>query len=175
MEKLFLAEPSKAYEESFKEYALAYKEANETYYFEKYGKALDNFDEYINNQIKLSKGINIPEGYVTTSTFWLICNQAVVGVVRVRHEELESAGHIGYDIAPCYRKKGYGTEILKLAIEKAKLIGIAEPIVTCNTNNEASRKIIEKNNGKFLGQIFDEEENEYLFKFKILSRYSNNI
>ncbi|WP_160680459.1 GNAT family N-acetyltransferase [Clostridium sp. C8-1-8] len=169
MEKLFLSEPSKTYEESFKKYALSYKEAKEDYYFEKYGKALENFDEYMNNQIKFSKGIDIPKGYVTTSTFWLICGRAVVGVVRIRHEELESAGHIGYDIAPCYREKGYGSEILKLAIEKAHQIGIVEPIVTCNIDNVASRKIIEKNNGKLLGQIFDEEGNEYLFKFKVLS------
>lgn len=93
----------------------------------------------------------------------------MVGVVRVRHEEVESAGHIGYDISPCFRGRGYGTQILKLAIEEAKKIGIEEAIVTCNTENTASRRIIEKNNGKLLGTIYDDEEKEFLYKYKIES------
>ena len=40
-------------------------------------------------------------------------------------------------------------------------------MVTCNIDNEFSRKIIEKNNGKLLGTIFDEEENENLYKYSI--------
>jgi predicted acetyltransferase len=47
-------------------------------------------------------------------------------------------------------------------------IGLEEVILTCNIDNIASKKIIEKNNGKLLGTIFDEEENEYLYKFSII-------
>jgi predicted acetyltransferase len=54
-----------------------------------------------------------------------------------------------------------------LALGEAEKIGIKEAIVTCNIDNISSRKIIEKNNGKLLGTIFDEEENEYLYKYSI--------
>ena len=64
--------------------------------------------------------------------------------MRIRHQEVESGGHIGYDISPVYRKKGYGFQILKLALKKALEIGLKEVIVTCNINNIASKKIIEK-------------------------------
>ncbi len=40
-------------------------------------------------------------------------------------------------------------------------------MVTCNIDNIASRKIIEKNNGKLMETIFDEEENEDLYKYSI--------
>lgn len=36
-----------------------------------------------------------------------------------------------------------------------------------NIDNIASKKIIEKNNGKLLGTIFDEEENEHLYRYVI--------
>jgi predicted acetyltransferase len=39
--------------------------------------------------------------------------------------------------------------------------------VTCNIDNIFSKKIIERNNGKLLGTIFDEEENENLYKYSI--------
>lgn len=107
------------------------------------------------------------QGEVATSTFWLIDNNDVIGVVRIRLREVECAGHIGYDISPDYRNRGYGLQILKLGLEKAKELRFEEVILTCNIDNIPSKKIIEKNNGKLLGTIFDEEENEWLYKFCI--------
>jgi len=167
MKKLFLARPGKEYEKSFKKYVLSYKDAGNSFYFDKYKKALENFNEYIKDLQDISKGINVPEDWVPTSTFWLIDNNEVVGVTRVRHQEVETAGHIGYDISPGNRNKGYGTKILKLALDEALKLGIKEAIVTCSTENSASKKIIEKNNGKLLGTIFDEEENENLYRYSI--------
>lgn len=158
MKDLFLAEPDKKYQKSFENYALSYGKINDEHYFNKYKKALENFQDYLKD---------LPQGEVTTSTFWLIDKEEVVGVVRIRHQEVEYAGHIGYDISPNCRNKGYGFQILKLALEKAIKIGIEEAILTCKIDNTASKKIIEKNNGKLLGTIYDEEENEYLYKYSI--------
>jgi predicted acetyltransferase len=170
MKENFLVLPSKDYEKSFQEYAISYKDTVDNYYYEKYKKAIENFDEYLEELENHSNGVNVPKDSVRTTNYWLVDNNNVVGVVRVRHEEIKGAGHIGYDISPRYRKKGYGTEILRQAITKAKEIGIEEPIVTCNIHNLASRRIIEKNHGLLLGEIFDEEENEELYEFRILSR-----
>lgn len=87
--------------------------------------------------------------------------------MRIRHQEVKCAGHIGYDISPDFRNRGFGFQILNLALEKAIKIGIKEVILTCNIDNMGSKKIIEKNKGKLLGTIFDEEENEYLYKYSI--------
>lgn len=167
MSDLFLAEPNEKFKKSFENYVLAYQETDDDFYFRKYRRALVNFREYLIDLQNYSIGVDLPDGWVTTSTFWLIHNDEVVGVVRVRHEEVDCAGNIGYDIAPCFRNKGYGTEILKLALEKAKKIGLKEAIVTCNIDNIASKKIIEKNYGNLLGTVFDEEENEKLYKYSI--------
>lgn len=167
MKNLFLNDPNKKYEKSFKNYALAYEKINDEHYFKKYKKALENFDGYLKDLQLYSMGMKIPQGDVPASTFWLINEEEVVGVVRVRHEDVDCAGHIGYDISPNFRHRGYGYEILKLVLEKALKIGLEEIILTCNIENNASKKIIEKNNGKLLGTCFDEEENEYLYRYSI--------
>ena len=167
MKDLFLVKPNIKYQKSFVNYALTYKKINDEHYFNKYKKALENFQDYLNDLHNYSKGNDLPQGEVITSTFWLIDKKQVVGVVRIRHQEVECAGHIGYDISPDCRNRGYGFQILKLALEKAMKIGIKEVFLTCNIENTASKKIIEKNNGKLLGTIFDEEEDEYLYKYSI--------
>lgn len=167
MAELFLVKPNKKYQKTFETYALAYRTINDEHYFNKYKKVLENFQDYLDELNNFKSGINLPEGEVITSTFWLIDKKDVVGVVRIRHQEVDTAGHIGYDISPCYRKKGFGSHILKLALVEAEKIGIKQAILTCNIDNMYSRKIIEKNNGKLLGTIFDDEENEYLYKYSI--------
>lgn len=167
MESAFLVEPCIEYKKGFENYVLAYKKINDEHYINKYKKALENFDEYLNDLYNYSKGIGLHQGEVITSTFWLIDNEDVIGVVRVRHQEAKYAGHIGYDISPNYRNKGYGAKILKLALDKALMIGIKKAIVNCRLDNIASKKIIEKNNGELLGVIFDEDQNEKLYKYCI--------
>ncbi len=171
MGDLILVEPDKTFQKSFENYALSYRKINDKQYFNKYKKALENFQEYLNDLRNYSEGNELPKGEVITSTFWLIDKIDVVGVLRIRHQEIESAGHIGYDISPDCRNRGYDFQILKLALEKAKKIGIEELILTCNIDNAASKKIIEKNNGKLYGIIFDEEENEYLYKYSIFLKH----
>ena len=125
MRDIFLAEPNKKYQKSFEEYALSYKKINDSHYFNKYENALENFQDYLNVLHDYSMGKNLLQGDVITSSFWLIDKEDVVGVVRIRHQEIECAGHIGYDISPNYRNRGYGFQILKLALRKAREIGIA--------------------------------------------------
>ena len=131
---------------------------------ESYLLGRDNFSSYIQSLTDESKGINLPEGYVPCSHFWLIDeNQSILGAVRIRHNinneflTLE-AGHIGYDIAPSFRRNGYGKTILKLALTKAKALGLHKILLTADEDNIASRKIIESNSGKLenivMGKVF---------------------
>ena len=77
----------------------------------------------------------------------------------------EYGGHIGYDISANCRNRVYGYYILKLASKEA--IAIVDVILTCNIHNIASKKVIEKNKGKLLQTIFDEEENRILLFKKL--------
>lgn len=74
-----------------------------------------------------------------------------IGKVNIRHRLnknlLKAGGHIGYTIRPSERRKGYGTLILRLALPKAKALGIKKALITCYEDNIGSRKIIEANGG----------------------------
>ncbi|TGA96274.1 GNAT family N-acetyltransferase [Sporolactobacillus shoreae] len=168
--KPYLDEPSKDYRSSFQNYANSYRDTSEdAVYFSMYGRALDDFDDFLTDLRNAANNINIPEDWVAASTFWLIDHDQVVGVVRIRHQEVESAGHIGYDIAPQHRKKGYGSLILKLALAEAQKLGLQKVIITCRTDNEPSKRIIEKNGGRLLGTLYDEEEHADLFRYVIMN------
>ena len=90
------------------------------------------------------------------NTFWLVLNSRILGRSKLRHwltPELEhEGGHIGYDIRPSERRKGYGTLILELTLKRAKSLGFGRVLLTCDTDNVASARIIEKNGGKHSGQ-----------------------
>jgi predicted acetyltransferase len=46
---------------------------------------------------------------------------------------------------------GYGTAILTLALPAARALGLARVLVTCDEDNLASHKIIERNGGLLEG------------------------
>jgi len=97
------------------------------------------------------KGLGLPTGWVPETSLWLIDEGEFVGSVSIRHrlteKLLQEGGYIGYSIRPSKRKMGYGTKALELAIPVARQLGIEKILVTCNDENLASRKIIEKNGG----------------------------
>ncbi len=89
-------------------------------------------------------------------------DNAVVGIVNIRHyltEAIYHNGHIGYSVHPRERGKGYGTEILRKALIKAEQLGIIETVVTCNENNIPSKRVIQKNGLKFQKKFTEDSGN----------------
>ena len=104
-----------------------------------------------------SKGINLPEGYVPCTTYWLVDGENFIGRGSVRHtlnDFLQKyGGHIGYYIRSSYWGQGYGTLQLKLLLEKAHELGINKALITCDTHNIASARVMEKNGAVRLDEI----------------------
>lgn len=75
----------------------------------------------------------------------------ILGVAKVRHTltpALEDVGgHIGYAIRPSERGKGYGTRILALTLERARDLGLSHVLLTCDTANTRSARVILRNGG----------------------------
>lgn len=119
-----------------------------------------DFEDYIQ---KLKDNAVHPEGTkVPESTFWLTEGGRYIGRVSVRHrlndKLLEEGGHIGYDIRPSERQKGYGKKILALVLPEAKKFGIEKALLTCDSANIASRKIIESQGGVFENEVEPQEK-----------------
>lgn len=152
----FLSRPDIKYKKS---YLLGLKELEpEGWHFvEPLDFIHNNFETYIKRLIGFSSGINLPEGQPTYHHFWLIDKENFIGSINIRHlnENLETntRGHIGYVIIPSKRKKGYGKKILSLAIPEAKKLNYDKMLITCNSDNIASKKIIEDNGGEFINTL----------------------
>lgn len=131
----------------------------------------NNFDEYVQTILNQEKGIGLKDGYVPDTIFWIINDEKYVGRIALRHklnEHLEKYdGHIGYDIIPSERNKGYASKALELCLNEAKKLGITNILISCNEDNLASKKVIEKNGGIYQSKIKRETDNIYILKYLI--------
>lgn len=111
--------------------------------------------------------------------YWLMNDNCVIGLVIIKDNiEVDEmwknfGGNISYVITPNYRKKGYGTKSLNLALEKCKEIGIKTVLITCLDCNIGSRKIIENNYGILKDICIDESNSKY--NGKLTRRYLINV
>jgi len=116
-----------------------------------------DFGSFVERELSHTRGENLPEDYVPYTGYWLVDSGEHIGRLTVRHrlnEHLSQiGGHIGYDIRPTQRGKGYGNKILELGLQKAKELGMERVLITSDIRNVASRKIIEKNGGILENQV----------------------
>lgn len=118
--------------------------------------------QYIN---QVENGL-VPDRVASSTYIAVSSTNIIVGIVDVRHELPEKhfySGHIGYSVRPSERRKGYGTEILRLGVEKAKKLNIKKILVVCSKNNIASIKVIENNNGIFEKEILLDGETDLVY------------
>jgi predicted acetyltransferase len=100
-----------------------------------------------------SVGRNLPADWVPQTTFWLVRDtQTIVGCSRLRHRLTqflaEYGGHIGFDVRPSERRRGYGTRLLQLTLAEARRSGLTRLLITTDEANVPSRRVMEKNGGQ---------------------------
>ena len=145
-----LVRPSVEYRDSFLQAMTEFTDLDQAMVFER-RIARGDFDGYLRTVDAWTRGEQLPPGWVPVSTYWLVDDGEYIGSTNVRLE-LNSylrdyGGHIGYTIRPSRRRRGYGTEICRLALEECKTIGLTRVLITCDDDNEGSRLIIERNGG----------------------------
>ncbi|MET0273240.1 MAG: GNAT family N-acetyltransferase [Phenylobacterium sp.] len=100
--------------------------------------------------------IVLPDGTlgqrVPETILWYVEGDAFLGSVSVRHglnAALEAwGGHIGYAVRPSARGRGHASAMLAGALEHARdLLALERVMLTVNTKNPASVRVIEKNGG----------------------------
>lgn len=113
--------------------------------------ALDDPDAWLATVLRWARGEGVPEGYVPTTSYWLFDGETAVGSCRLRHALNDSllveGGHIGYDVRPSRRNEGLATELLARVLEHLRARGADRACLTCDEDNLASARVIEKNGG----------------------------
>lgn len=138
-------------------------------------RGLHNYDNY-EDWLWLIKECERPGNTllgVQASTYFAVrkSDNAVVGCIELRHTLNESlsviGGHIGFSVMPEERRKGYATEMLKLVLKEAKEASIERVLLTCDIDNVASCKTIEKCGGMLEQKAPFEWKGDIYFKYWI--------
>ena len=99
-------------------------------------------------------GRGLPSNVSPSSFLFAFEGERIIGRASIRHALVpplgESAGHIGYAVLPEARNRGCATQILRQAIAYARdELGLDRILVTCDDDNAASIRVIEKNGGVY--------------------------
>ena len=95
----------------------------------------------------------LPENIVHSSYFWIADGDEFVGYLALRHSLtawlLEEGGHIGFSVRPSRRRQGYAGRALAASLPEARALGLDRVLVTCDEDNEGSRRTIEGGGGVY--------------------------
>ena len=98
-------------------------------------------------------------GLVPDSTFFCLDEERgiIVGAVNIRHYLNESlllnGGHIGDGVRPSERRKGIATQMIALALDECRKLGIGKVLMVCDKENVGSAKSIQRNGGVLENEI----------------------
>ena len=132
-----------------------------------YARALADFRAYLAELRHFASHDEPRPGLVRQRNFWLTDGREILGHLRLRERLnprlMRLGGHIGYDVPPAQRRKGYGTRLLALGLAEAAARGLTSVLLTADAKNAASIKIIVRNGGRL--------DDEYEFEGVVRRRY----
>jgi len=96
----------------------------------------------------------VPTEQLVRSTLYFGMHEGkIMGILQIRHNLnqflRDTYGNIGYGVRPTERRRGYASQMLALALETCRTLGLKEVLISCSKANVASAKTITKNGGVF--------------------------
>lgn len=152
-----LIEPGASWREEFIDYCEEFKAAGEPFAHGQLPEARADFVGLVERWRRGAQEEGLAEGLVPQSIYWLVRGRRIVGTVRFRHRLNENlmheGGHIGYEVRPSERGKGYASRMLALTLAKARQRGLTKVLLTCQKDNSASARIIQKHGGVLENEV----------------------
>ncbi|MHA6758360.1 GNAT family N-acetyltransferase [Streptacidiphilus sp. PAMC 29251] len=97
------------------------------------------------------RSVPLGEGRVHATHWWIVEGDSYLGAIDLRHclnaFLLDVGGHIGYSVRPSARRRGLATWALGAVLPPARSLGLDRVLVTCDDDNAASARTIERNGG----------------------------
>ena len=111
----------------------------------------EGFAAYVAEKVAEKETVSRPGWVLCTNLWWVDDAGEYVGRMSLRHELneglLELGGHIGYDVRRSRRRHGHATAMLRAVLPLAHDLGIDPALLTCDTDNLGSRRVIERCGG----------------------------
>jgi predicted acetyltransferase len=111
------------------------------------------FAAYLDVLDEAEHGRGLPERHVPSTLLFGFIGEAIVGRLMLRHHLNDFlhrvGGHVGYVVVPEHRGRGYATEMLRQGLDLARSMGLEKVLVTCDEDNPASRRTIERCGGEY--------------------------
>ena len=173
MEELVLVRPDGAYAEQIKEYRQEFLDAGSSMDGTGMLRRIEDPYEWIRICEEFNSEETVPEGKVPSTLFMCIRkdDNRIVGMLDFRHRLndylREFGGNIGYSIRPSERRKGYAKKMLSLALPYCRELGLDKVMISCNVDNEGSRRTILANGGVYEGTSHEPDEDMDLERYWI--------
>ena len=115
------------------------------------------------------RAVALPAGIVPSTLRFGFVGNRIVGRVSIRHTLNDAlarkGGHIGYVVLPEFRRRGYATAMLRQALAVAReRLRLDRVLLTCDDDNMASIRTIERNAGVLERLVTGTERGERPFR-----------
>ncbi len=149
-----------------------FQAAHETRFEHMLVEVQTDFAAYLEKLDRASRGEGLLEGYAPWTDYYLAGpDRELLGLLSLRHKLVPrlmvEGGHIGYTVRPSRRRMGYATLMLSLSLEKARALGLSEVLITCDEDNVASARVIEKNGGVLENQAISPNTGKPILRYWI--------
>lgn len=131
---------------------------------------VEDFEEIVarNAQSEIQQG---GQSWSTFTKYYAFLDEKIVGFVicfwEMEHPDCQTLGHVGYMVAPAFRRQGLATAFVNFAQDRYREKGIPSLLLATDQDNLASRGLIEKMGG----QLVALEEIDYQGQKRQSARY----
>ena len=156
MSKLILVKPNEEFIEEIKNFRDEFLKDSKTIDGSSVLHNFEDVQEWLNTTRLMEKEeTKLNPNWVTGDQYLLVHEgeNRILGMINFRHylndSLMEEGGHIGYGVRPTERRKGYAKAMLNLCLEECRKKKLDKVLLTCDADNEGSRRTIEACGGKF--------------------------